>query len=632
MSTRDAAVTNLRRAVARTAGRVAAAAEPAPARKTAPAPPSPDAAGAGESSPAPATKPAKPSTAGTHRITEGRPLEAVEAPFAPVPPLDLDVAVATTARLAGIMAPEWRQHTFDRHSWRTALETRPELVLVEHSVGGVTGWTGAVDELVTALTAAREQGARVALWVTDRMAPPTQLLVAADAVGAVDEATRAAVEAAGVAAQLWPVAGQPRLAGVAREDDTTTRRGGALLVVDGLSRLAHDTSIREVATGLAPLPASQVALVRLSGKSSSVTLPPSLAERQVAHGPWEAEAGVLADARVLVDLGDSAPGSAWTTTAAAIARTPVVGLAGLESITPPEIAALVPRVEDEKSLRSEVVARVHQEELVSREGLLLQRAVLAGHTAAHRARVITDAVLPGRAPAIEVPTISAVVPTNRTHELDNVFANVGRQTHPELELVLVLHGLDTDDEDLRRRAREAGIEHLTLLHADASLTLGACMNLGVDAAQGRYVAKMDDDNIYGPGYLADLLAAFSTTDAGIVGKWAHYVWLRSTGAVVLRYPDSEHRYERRIQGGSMLFAGDVVRDVRFSDIPRAVDSDILDRSAEQGVRIYSADRYNYVSVRGDDRMAHTWTVADSTFFTATGRLLFYGDPTTHVSL
>ncbi|HIZ97476.1 MAG TPA: family 2 glycosyl transferase, partial [Candidatus Janibacter merdipullorum] len=159
-----------------------------------------------------------------------------------------------------------------------------------------------------------------------------------------------------------------------------------------------------------------------------------------------------------------------------------------------------------------------------------------------------------------------------------------------------------------------------------------CMNLGVDAAGGRFIAKMDDDNIYGARYLSDLLAAFSYTDAGIVGKWAHYVWLRSTGAVVLRYPDAEHRYERRIQGGSMLFAGDVARQVRFSDIPRAVDSDILDRSMAEGVRVYSGDRYNYVSVRGDDRHSHTWTVTDSTFLTATGRLLFYGDPTTHVSL
>lgn len=126
--------------------------------------------------------------------------------------------------------------------------------------------------------------------------------------------------------------------------------------------------------------------------------------------------------------------------------------------------------------------------------------------------------------------------------------------------MLVLHGLGTDDADLRRRASVAGIDDLVIVHADA----------------------------------------------GIVGKWAHYVWLQSSGAVVLRYPDSEHRYERRIQGGSMLFAGEVVREVRFSDIPRTVDSDIQDRSMAQGAQIYSADRYNYVSIRGADRHAHTW--------------------------
>ena len=82
----------------------------------------------------------------------------------------------------------------------------------------------------------------------------------------------------------------------------------------------------------------------------------------------------------------------------------------------------------------------------------------------------------------------------------------------------------------------------------------------------------------------------------------------------------------------MLFKGDLVRRIRFSDIPRAVDSDVLDRSLAEGVKVYSADRFNFVSVRGTDRSAHTWTVTDSTFMTATGDLQFYGDPRSHASL
>ena len=162
-------------------------------------------------------------------------------------------------------------------------------------------------------------------------------------------------------------------------------------------------------------------LTRRPGKSSVVTLPPALAERAGDDHP-------LGDARVLLDLSATTPAAAWTTVAAAAAQTPVVGTTTHADL-PAEFDALVPRVEDAKSLRSELVARVNQEELVAREGLRLQRAVLAGHTGAHRARALASAAgldVPAIAPA----TISAVVPTNRTHELDNVFANLGRQDHP----------------------------------------------------------------------------------------------------------------------------------------------------------------------------------------------------------
>lgn len=565
-----------------------------------------------ESTPAPVAPDPEP-------VAEGTGPEPVTAEHSPVLPLDLTAAVAAGPRLSGILAPEWRQRTLDRRTWRDDLDGA-DLLLLEGVGGSVPGW-GDGSALADVITTAKGASVPVLLWVTDDTAPGAWS-GEVTALGA--SSTRLAEEltAAGHTAHHWAPAAQPRTSGLAREDATTTRRSGALLVVDGLSRLGDDSSLRQLAEALGKMPKSQTRLVRRPGKASTVTLPPALAERSAD--------GDIADASVLLDLSATSPAGAWTSVAAAAAQTPLVGTTDAADL-PAEIDALVPRVSEPKDLRSELVARVNQEELVAREGLRLQRAVLAGHTGAHRARELAGAA--GlTVPPTEPATISAVVPTNRTHELDNVFANLGRQDHPAVELVLVLHGLATDDADLRRRATEAGVQELQIVHADASLTLGSCMNLGVDAAGGRFIAKMDDDNIYGARYLSDLLAAFSYTDAGIVGKWAHYVWLRSTEAVVLRYPDAEHRYERRIQGGSMLFAGDVARQVRFSDIPRAVDSDILDRSMAEGVRVYSGDRYNYVSVRGDDRHSHTWTVTDSTFLTASGRLLFYGDPTTHVSL
>jgi hypothetical protein len=228
--------------------------------------------------------------------------------------------------------------------------------------------------------------------------------------------------------------------------------------------------------------------------------------------------------------------------------------------------------------------------------------------------------------------VSAVVPTNRTHEIENILENVGRQSHGQVELVLVLHGIEPDPTEIRAKARETGIDQLVITTVDASRTLGACMNAGIEAAAGTHIAKMDDDNFYGRHYLTDLVRAFAYTDAGIVGKWAHYVWLRSSGAVVLRYPSAEHTYERRVQGGSMLIDGGVARKLRFSDQPRAVDSELLDRAAAEGIQIYSADRFNFVSIRDVAPETHTWKVADSTFMTSSGRLVFYGDPRPHVDV
>jgi hypothetical protein len=171
-----------------------------------------------------------------------------------------------------------------------------------------------------------------------------------------------------------------------------------------------------------------------------------------------------------------------------------------------------------------------------------------------------------------------------------------------------------------------------VIQADKSLTLGACLNLGLDAAGGDFLGKMDDDNYYGSHYLTDLVAAYGYTDAGIVGKWAHYVWLRSTGAVVLRFPTTEHRYNRLVQGGSLLFKREVARSLRFSDIPRAVDTDILNRAEADGILTYSADRFNYVSIRGADRNEHTWPIADMALMNRSGRLVFFGDPREHVDV
>ena len=495
------------------------------------------------------------------------------------------------------------------------------------------------------------------VWVTGADDPQSvrDLVVAADRVflhaAAAADSWRAAYPTSQI--DVLPPAAQPRLHHPGRGGPGERRVHQAAMVVDqgGPDASAAEALASVVAPAVSPLRSREFeiwtiddAVVTLGGadgptqtgrSGASGSLPDQLADRQAGSRPYAQITPVIDTCRVLLDAGRAHLAGSWTLLEAGAAQTSVVTTGSQHANLPPEIARSVVAADESAALRGEIVARISQPELRDREALRLHRAVLGGHTYSHRVdQILTSLGTPAATTrrSGQTRSVSAVVPTNREHEIANILDNIARQAHDQTELVLVLHGLELKHDEIQAQARAAGVEHLKIVGVDASVVFGACMNLGIDAADGAYIAKMDDDNFYGAHYLTDLVAAFDYTDAGVVGKWAHYVWLKASDAVVLRYVDAEHRYERRIQGGSMLLDGDLARTLRFGELPRAIDSDFLDRAAADGVKIYSADRFNFVSVRGTDRQAHTWQVTDTTFMTASGRLEFYGDPRTHVDV
>lgn len=543
---------------------------------------------------------------------------------------DLMVAVVASDRVRTGLADQWRHRPVAPDAITLA---GADLLLVELADGVVPGFGPAGEPDVVALLAAAERSSvPVVVWITsgrppsghDRTAAVAGLIEAAAAVHVADllEAWQELVPHARL---LPPAATSRRLVPEHQAKDGAAPR--AVVVSAGPpDGLAAGLVATALGPALRPLEDQLDVLLLDHALPARGVLPRPLADvaRNVNH------AGVgdaVAAASVVVDGPRRTPGDTWTVVEAAAAGTPVVSVSGLR---PPEGLVTV-NPDGAQALRAEVVARLHQPELADREALVQRRAVLERHTFAHRAKDILASV--GRPePVAAESTVSAVVPTNRLHEIDNVLASIGRQAHRSVELVLVLHGIELPAAELRARARDHGVPDLEIVEAPSHLTLGACLNRGAQAAGGDLIAKMDDDNYYGTHYLTDLVQALEGQAAGIAGKWAHYVWLRSTGAVVLRYPDFESSWARRIQGGTMLFTAEVLRDLQFSDLPRAVDSTILDRAIEAGVPIWSADRFNFVSVRGDDRTTHTWTVEDATFLTASGRLAFYGDPRSHVEV
>jgi Glycosyl transferase family 2 len=539
------------------------------------------------------------------------------------------VGVASGRRVRDGLAWEWSQVDLMPANWRTMLPRQPfDLVLLEITEGSVPGWGDAHGEDVAALLAwCRDHGTRCVAWVTGAVTEPDSGESWIDKVSHVFvddprllEKWRARWPASHIG--LLEPAAQPRIHNPRLAGGPAKRRDEAACVVVHGESVALGALDGLDSTMLSMWPADNAAAkaVHAAGFATSAD-------------PGAAPSPALSGCRVVAELGDRGAGRSWAVVEAGCAHAAVVtdgsGLAGIAD----DLSDLVVSSEDAESLRYDIRALVLQDELCDRQGVRLARAVRGRHTFTHRVDQIADAI--GLRISRPAKTVSAIISTNRPHALGNVLRNTARQKHAvqgDLELVLVLHGFDIRTAEVEATARDTGVENLTVIQADKSLTLGACLNLGLDAAGGDFIGKMDDDNYYGSHYLTDLVAAFGYTDAGIVGKWAHYVWLRSTGAIVLRFPTAEHRYNRLVQGGSLLFKRDVARSLRFSDIPRAVDTDILNRAEADGVLTYSADRFNYVSIRGADRNDHTWPIADMALMNRSGKLVFFGDPREHVDV
>jgi glycosyltransferase involved in cell wall biosynthesis len=268
--------------------------------------------------------------------------------------------------------------------------------------------------------------------------------------------------------------------------------------------------------------------------------------------------------------------------------------------------------------------------LRARKGHLAMREVFGRHTYGHRVDTVLDAV--GlRRPRPDRPDhpVSVVMCTNRPDQIAHALSQVARQKYRPLQLVVVLHGIDRDPRGVEEEARSAGIEDVVVLRADATRSFGSCLNQGIEASDGRYIAKMDDDDIYGAHYLGDAIRTFSFAGAEVVGKGAHYVQLRGSGVTILRFAHQEHTVTELVKGATLVVDGDLLRTYRFADLPAKVDTELLRRLRADGASVYSADRFNFVAVRRSDPRTHTWKISDAELLRS-GQVAFHGDPAPHV--
>ena len=198
------------------------------------------------------------------------------------------------------------------------------------------------------------------------------------------------------------------------------------------------------------------------------------------------------------------------------------------------------------------------------------------------------------------PTVSVLVSTLRADDLSNLLDQLIDQSLPVFELVLGLHTIDLSAGHkrqiaaLNRRKVKVTVEKFT-----EDKTLGTILSSLAEISQGEYIAKMDDDDYYGPEHLRDLVDAALDTGAEVVGRAMNYVYLEPLDLTVRRFAphgtQAVELWSDWVCGGTILARRDVAEAAGwFGSGNTAVDRFLLSGVTNNGGRIWRTFGAGYI--------------------------------------
>ncbi|WP_052948607.1 glycosyltransferase [Mesobacillus campisalis] len=203
--------------------------------------------------------------------------------------------------------------------------------------------------------------------------------------------------------------------------------------------------------------------------------------------------------------------------------------------------------------------------------------------------------------------ISIIACTNRKEFVHNIISNFQKQLIQKKELILIVNSSKFDFKDIEYLFGRIDFKY-KFLHFPSKVSLGECLNKGVEEASYNYIGKMDDDDLYGPLYLKEGYETICETNADVVGKSSFFIYFNSDQELRLYNPKMENRWilntGQNVYKSSYFFSGatlimkkDVFKRVTFPNVSVGEDSEFQRQCFYGGFKMYSLSKDNYVYIR-----------------------------------
>ena len=245
------------------------------------------------------------------------------------------------------------------------------------------------------------------------------------------------------------------------------------------------------------------------------------------------------------------------------------------------------------------------------------RNVNSHHTFSHRIAKITRE-LDLKHDWIEFPKASIITSTYRIELLKRCVDNYKKFDYPNKELVIVFNGNFLPDYHKLIKGWESSIK---INYVPGELFAGASLNMCKMIASGKYIFRVDDDDIYGEKYIYDLILTAKSVNAVFFGKSPSPINFEGDTLIYSKPDEYEmilisHKLLKNnkfwLGGNSLSASSEFYKIVDYNDYQYgAADTELqmsigYFESTGGEINIAVADKFNLVANRNKDGNGHTW--------------------------